>query len=186
MNSLGLYVERGLPFQMHMHICQGLRSAFGSEYFDRIGDFEKEKIYEIHKYNARFKGIETNIPLLYSRIQMYMDLYNGYKAKGMHPFVWGRDYYPTMRPREASTIADSAAIVNKYQEVSREHELQAILMEECRQLYSKMNSGDENQEHCKGLFKLKCIGLDEFQMKKLFFFAVRYRLQALKDFRPFF
>ena len=96
-------IERSLPILMHFHVCEGLKATIGDIYPRKLQRFEVEKLNQIMDFHQQYSATEPNLKALSSRLRI-TGSYLKRAGKGMQPFVYGRDFNPSMKNDEANTL----------------------------------------------------------------------------------
>ena len=103
--EVALYLERALPIQMHLQVCDALRQVTGAQYHQNLINFENDGMVKLAEYRHKIKGHTHNVHLLSSRLTLFLDHFKTECKSGKynHPcpnFELGRDYLPNMPVEE--------------------------------------------------------------------------------------
>ncbi|CDW87687.1 UNKNOWN [Stylonychia lemnae] len=110
--ELQVFVERCIPILTHFQISEALQTVFeGDETFQKqLYDFENAKLREFQNYNKTYKEQEINLHNLKIRVMFLLKALIKH-SKGVHKFLYGRDYNPEM-PIEELEYLNQMVIVS--------------------------------------------------------------------------
>lgn len=168
-DDLAAYLERSLPLQMHMTICEMMRQITGGEYHKNLVEYENVGMEKLHNFRFNSRGHAANVRLLHERVQQFAEHFRSKCQFGkfndpLPAFEFGRDYAPNM-PFEARAGVCQKAIddaLNLRQRYDNEwKQLQAL-----KDYYPKLalcEDDEEVQVYYKGLANMKDYQIPLFQ-----------------------